>query len=123
MSNQAIEALRAYVLARNDRDQGVRAMARYAEPVRDWLAANPGEYLYDEGTGLEARLQTAHGADTYDVASMPDAVILAAARWSLLTVDHTVLKALDGKRVEVLDMKKWRQPGGETTRLSVTKKE
>lgn len=118
-----LDAIRAYVAARREAGLHKKAQDMAGARLKEYLAAHPGERPYDEETQHEAFLQTKRTAGGYDVVSMPDGLILWAARHGCLQVDAKALDALEGKFIEGLDMKKFALPGGETTSLQVVRKE
>ena len=113
----ALESLQDYVAM----SPAVKLREKAGGTLKAWLSAHPGEELYDEGSKHRAGLAVRRGASTYDVASMPDGLVLWAARHGLLQVDAKVLDALSDKFAEVADIKKQAIPGGESTTLRVTK--
>jgi len=92
---------------------------KIAVRLRRWLDLHPADTLWDGERGIEARLQTRTGAERYDVAAMPAALVKALHNSNALTVDVTVLRALAGKTTVAEDVKPYRVPGMVTMSLEV----
>lgn len=65
-----------------------------SEAIRRWLDLNDENELVDGETGLGVELGTPASNTTWDVRSMPDALVLSLARRGLLTVSTTAFDAL-----------------------------
>ena len=87
--------------------------------IVEHMARERVDELYDGEHGVTARLQTRHGAPGYDLASMPDDLVLRLRDLVVLSVDAKAMKALDGAAIEALEMTRFEVPGPETVALIV----
>lgn len=90
--------------------------------IKGWLEEHPGETLRDGEAGLEARLQSRHGTERYDVRGMVAELVLTLAAMGALEVNVRVIRALEGKAIVAEDVKPHRIPGGETVSFVVKQK-
>lgn len=93
------------------------------EAVKAYMEQRGLEVLEDGEKGYVARLQVRRGSPTYDVRSMPDALVLRLKELAALSVDAKVVRALHDKVAEVLDLRPYAIPGPETAVLLVERKE
>ncbi len=117
----ALVLVRDYVEARRQARRAKNVQDLHGVHLKAYLD-HRGRDLYDGETDYEARLVERQGAPTYDTLSMPDAMILAAAKAGALNVDHEVVLALRGKALWVDDIKRYEMPGKTTTALDVKKR-
>lgn len=89
------------------------------EVIKQYLLDRGEDELVDGEKGVRARLVTRRGPDTYDVRNMPDELVLRLKELAALSVDTKVTKALEGKVIEALDIKRFRIPGSETQMLVI----
>ena len=114
-----VELLRPYCELRFARDAYDRDLKPIADLLKSWLQLRPEEEIADLERGIVARLQERHGADVYELARMPEDLVLALWRSNALTVNGAVLKAL-GKGHELSERAKpYARPGPVTTALEV----
>lgn len=92
------------------------------EAVKAYMEQRGLEVLEDGEKGYVARLQVRRGSPTYDVRSMPDGLVLRLKGLGALAVDAKVIKALDGKAAEALDVRPYAIPGPETVALVVERR-
>ena len=117
---EALEALRLYnahnLAARNSEHQA----SIPKEKLKEYIEARGP--IYDEETGLRAKLRVSHGAPVYDTVNLPPALIEWAHRAGALRLDPKVLTALrEAFPVQLLELARYAVPGPETTALVVTK--
>ena len=106
-----LHRLRKESAARKKQEEGLTAsLKRYLE--------SSGEPVYDGEFGLTAKLQTRNGSPTYDVKSMPDSLVMSLRDLAALNVDSKVIKALDGRVIESLDVKRFAMPGSTSTSIA-----
>lgn len=95
------------VLEDSKRDEQLR------DQLRRWMELNDCDSLVDGETGLGVELAPPGSVTTWDVLSMPDALVLGLARRGLLTVVTTAFdalrKAADG--ADLLDAERYRVRG------------
>ena len=91
-----------------------------AERVKQWLGLNGETEIVDGELGVRAYLQPRKTAPKWDVASMPDDLILALANAGLLTVSTAAFDALRkaAGSIQLDDANKYRMEG-ETEALMV----
>ena len=119
---EAGQAVASYVACRREEQFQKKGQEAAGAILKQYLQENPGSAIYDEATDHTARLITSRKAPSYDVASMPDGLVLWAARHGLLNVDQKALAALEGKFIEVVDIRKFETPGAESQRLRVERR-
>lgn len=95
---------------------------RDGDLLKAYLQAHGGP-LEDGETGLVARLQGRQAEGDLDVASMPDAMIVALGKQGLLKGDMKALRLMQGKFIEAHDALRYVTPGTTTTALVVERKE
>ena len=83
------------------------------------MEAERADELYDGEHGVTARLRTRRGAPGYDLASMPDDLVLRLRDLAVLSTDAKAMKALDGDAIDALGMARFEVPGRETLALTV----
>lgn len=113
---QELHTLREAITTTKRREQEL------TQRIKDYLAETGQESVTDGEHGITARLVARSGAPTYDVGSMPDALVLRLRDLRALSVDGKVLRALDGKAVEVLEARRYEMPGGVTYALEVKRR-
>lgn len=118
----AILIMRGFVEARARAVDAKKGQDAIGDQLRSYLEQNGGR-LYDGETGWEAKLQEREGPATYDVLSMDDALVLAAAHAGALNVDAKVVAALRGKTAWVDEIARHKMPGKPSTALIVAKRE
>lgn len=114
--------LKPYADARRDEQIAKRKKDDAGEVIKGWLQRNDGESLYDGEAGLEASLKTRNGSESYDVARMPEALVLKLWQANALSVDVKMLRALSEKTTLYIDSQPWRVPGPATEYLEVTQR-
>lgn len=119
---QLVGLLRAALEARASRDQYARQYDAIARLLKDYLTAHEDETLFDGENRIEASLQRRSLGESYDTASMPWALIQALHEARLLTVNVAGVRALTDQRLAD-EVKRFKQPGGETTALLLKKME
>ena len=82
-----------------------------ADFIKSWLRDNPSEELVDGEAGIRARLQEREGTPEYDVASMPDALVLWAQAHHILQLNHKRARYYVGESPEGDALKGYRTPG------------
>ena len=120
---EALNLLRRYVEAREGETAFGKTKEGYGAQIKEYLAESDGEILWDGEHKLEAFLQERRLSERYDVAAMPQAVVLALWKANCLNVDTKVLAALEGKSAIALKAKPYRVPAGVTTALVVRRRE
>ena len=118
----AILIMRGFVETRARAVDAKKGQDAIGDQLRSYLEQNGGR-LYDGETGWEGRLAEREGPATYDVLSMEDRTILAAAHAGALNVDAKVIAALKGKAAWVDDLARFKMPGKPSQILTVTKRE
>ena len=120
---EAGQAVASYVACRREEQFQKKGQEAAGAILKQYLQENPGSAIYDEATDHTARLITSRKAPSYDVASMPDGLVLWAARHGLLTLDHKAFATIRDKFIEGVDIAKFATPGAETTVLRVERRE
>lgn len=115
----ALAHLRGYEAARTEAQRSKSAQDLFGSRLKEWLEAHPGEPIRDGETGLVGELQKRSGASRMDVASLPDELLLWAARMGLLNADLKAWTALKDKFHEAQRMSQFLTPGGESFALRV----
>lgn len=111
-ARELVGYLKDYVALRRQRDLIERELRRLGDLLKAYLVDHPGEELYDGELGIRARLQERTGTESYDVTSMPVELVHRLHEARLLAVDVKVLRALEGKDILPVDLKRYRIPGG-----------
>lgn len=112
-----IGLMRAFAEERAKEKQHRELKADIDAQIRPYIAERGP--VVDEETGLRGWMDERKGATVWDVASLPDELVLWAARHGCLKVDGAVLKALDGKFIETVDINKVAMPGPTSTVMHI----
>ena len=99
----------------------------YQKIIKPWLEAHPGEQLYDGETEITAALGSRAGTPTLDWRTLAEAnpeLALWALKMGLATFNNKAFDALEtsAQFAELVDLKGYLMPGGETRTLHITKK-
>jgi hypothetical protein len=108
------------------REQYGGAYKTGSKPVRDWLDAHPGERLMDGESRVYAQLQPRPGSLKLDAMKLadkrPELLVWLAAQGAL-NLDLKAWEALQGKAIEVDDIKTFTHPGKGSEALLIEKEE
>ena len=119
-SREEIEAVVSeYALLASAVNDTNRRKAMLREQIVQWMQLNDEDVLTEGESGATVRLVETRRPDTWDVGSMPEAMVTDLARRGALNVDGKVLKALAGKAAVIDDAAVYLMPGGVTDRLVV----
>lgn len=102
------------------RDQASKDYDKITAPMRRFLELGDDDSLYDGESGIEARLSPAPASHSYDVAEMPDELVIGLARAGFLSVRHEPLMKSDAHRLKD-GAKGFYMRGAGTRRFSVEK--
>ncbi len=83
------------------------------------LSTSSSRARADGEHGITVQLPRRRGSPSYDVRSMPDSLVLALRGLAALNVDTKVIKAVEDKVIEGVDVRDYELPGPETTALVV----
>lgn len=96
-----------------------RRQQRLREQIVQFMELE-GETEITEGeSGVTVQLNTRTAAPTYDVRSMPEALVLQLHGLAALDVSRKVIQAQEDRIIESLDVKRFELPGRESVALTV----
>ena len=89
------------------------------DQIKQFMEFEREDELTDGEHGITVRLRRRRGSRSYDVRSMPDSLVLALRGLAALNVDTKVIRAIENKVIEGVDVRDYELPGPETTALIV----
>ncbi len=108
---QVTELLDPYDKARARAKDANEAQKLLADTIRGWLVAHPEHIsILDLEHGIEAVLQWRRSGDVYNVAGMPDDLVLALAGLGCLVVDQKAIVALGTKMAAAVRAREYKMP-------------
>ena len=109
---------------KHQRDDLDKAYKKGTLPVRDWLAAHPGDFLRDGETGVVAKLQERQGTPELDMISLyqkDTETILDLASFGCLKLDAKGWQGIQGKSMVAERAKPFLMPGKGSMALLIDK--
>ena len=121
---KAVEQLAEYVEGRQIETFGKAQKDKAGNVLKAWFQLRPDEELVDgeRAPPIRAYMQKRRESDVYEIASMPDELVLALHKANVLVVNAAMVKVLPRGRLAD-DVKKYITPGGESYSLKVEERD
>jgi len=116
---KALAAMHLYVEAREAEKRWRSRMEELAKTIRFYIETH-GELL-DGETGFRAWFLERQGTPEWDLTKAPPALVAWAASMGALKVEAKLMRELEDKFAEALDLKRYQMPGRPSNALMVTK--